>query len=153
MLKFYFLFLTLVFSFYSCVDDSKTKEDESLNVILRSPINLDGSIDSTALPIIALESPVWEFDTILQGEIVSYDYLFKNVGQGELLISDVHTSCGCTITEYEKKAIKPGMESKLSIKFDSKDKYGKQDKSITIYSNTYPNKTILNFTGFVKTKD
>ena len=153
MLKFYFLFLTLVFSLYSCVDDSKTKEDDSLNVILRSPINPDGSVDSTVLPIIALESPVWEFDTILQGEIVSHDYVFKNVGQGDLLISDVHTSCGCTITEYEKKAIKPGMDSKLSIKFDSKDKYGKQDKSITIYSNTYPNKTILNFTGFVKTKD
>ena len=153
MLRFFLLILAVSLSFISCSKQSDSTEDEALNVILRSPINPDGSVDSTMLPILVFEMMTWDFDTIDQGNSVKHDFKFKNIGKADLLISDVQTSCGCTITEYEKNAIKSGEESKLSFKFDSTDKYGKQDKSITIYANTYPNKTVVNFTGYVKTKD
>ena len=153
MFRFFLLIFFTSSLLISCSEQADSAEDEALNVILRSPINPDGTVDSTMLPILVFERMTWDFDTIDQGASVSYDFKFKNTGKADLLISDVQTSCGCTITEYEKNAIKPGEESKLSFKFDSTDKYGKQDKSITIYANTYPNKTVVNFTGYVKTKD
>ena len=153
MYKLYFLVFSLGLVLVSCSQEQKSTDDETLDVILRSPIKADGSIDSTILPIIAMENMTWDFDTIDQGLVVEHDFYFENTGKADLVIADVHTSCGCTVTEYDKKAIKPGKQSKLSLKFDSKDRYGKQDKSITIYANTYPNKTVINFTGFVKTKE
>lgn len=153
MYRFFSVIISLSFLLVACSERSNQSEDEALNVILRSPINMDGSVDSTMLAIMTFDNVTWDFDTIEQGSSVSHDFIFKNTGQADLVISDVQTSCGCTITEYDKKAIKPGKESKLSFKFDSTDKKGSQDKSITVYANTYPNKTVINFTGFVKTKD
>ena len=134
---------------FACSPEQSTAVEDELDIFLRSPIKADGSIDSTNLAIIEFESLVYEFDTINQGEKVDYSFTFKNVGKADLLISDVQSSCGCTITNFEKGALKAGQESKIDFTFDSTDKEGIQDKSITVYANTYPNRTILKFKGFV----
>lgn len=134
---------------FACSPEQPVADEDELDIILRSPINTDGSIDSTNLAIIEFETLVYEFDTISQGEKVDYSFLFKNVGKADLLISDVQSSCGCTITNYEKGPLQAGQESKIDFTFDSTDKEGIQDKSITVYANTYPNRTILKFKGFV----
>jgi len=134
---------------FACYPEQPKAEEDELDIILRSPIKTDGSIDSTNLAIIEFETLVYEFDTISQGEKVDYSFMFKNVGKADLLISDVQSSCGCTITNFEKEPIQTGQESTIDFTFDSKDKSGIQDKSITVYANTYPNRTILKFKGFV----
>jgi len=76
-------------------------------------------------------------------EKVSYKFKFKNVGNSDLLISKVSTSCGCTVGHYPKEPVKPGEEATVDVTFDSTHKKGMQNKTITILANTQPNRTIL----------
>lgn len=143
------LVLLTVFSCKRAAENSE-REGEALNVILRSPVNLDGTIDSTYLAFMEFEEDTWQFDTILSGSVVTKSFNFTNVGDIDLQISKVETTCGCTVPEYEEGPIAPGATSTITVTYDSTDKSGDQNKTITIYANTYPNKTVLRLIGYVK---
>ncbi len=66
-----------------------------------------------------------------------------------LLISEVHTSCGCTVADYTDKPVNPQSEGYIKVTFNSAGKHGEQYKTITIVSNTKPEKTQLVITGTV----
>lgn len=99
--------------------------------------------DSTALPVLRFETEIHDFGRIFSGELVTYSFKFKNEGKTILLISDVSTSCGCTVTAFPKQPIKPGEESTIDVRFDSTGKHGIQKKMITVFSNTKPPVTTL----------
>lgn len=84
-----------------------------------------------------------DFGVIKQGDIVEYSFKFKNTGDNDLLITDAKGSCGCTVPDYPREAIKPGESGKIRVSFDSKKKSGQQLKSITISANTQKMKEIL----------
>jgi Protein of unknown function (DUF1573) len=92
----------------------------------------------------------FEFGTIQQGEQVSYTFKFKNTGDKPLLITDVHSSCGCTIPSYSEEPLSPGSEGFLKVTFNSAGKHGNQYKIITVVCNTNPEKTELVISGNVK---
>lgn len=87
-------------------------------------------------PKFEFSEEIHKFGLISEGEIVVCDFFFKNIGTRELIISNIETSCGCTAVEWDKKPIGVGKESKLTVQFDSKGRYGKQYKVITIFCNT-----------------
>ncbi len=84
-----------------------------------------------------------DFGKIIQGEKVSYNFKFINTGGSDLLISGVSTSCGCTVGKYPKSPVKSGEHGFIEVKFDSHKRKGIQRKTITVSSNSEPNKTTL----------
>lgn len=86
-------------------------------------------------PKVVFDKELHDFGTIKQGEKVTTTFTIRNNGRDELQILKVKPSCGCTITEIDKKTLKNGESAKLSITFDSAGKDGIQDKHINIYSN------------------
>jgi len=63
-------------------------------------------------------------------------FKFKNVGKAKLVITYVHTSCGCTVAEYPKDYISPGGSGEIRVTYDGKGKLpGKLKKSIQVYTN------------------
>jgi Protein of unknown function (DUF1573) len=76
-----------------------------------------------------------DFGTINQGEKPEYTFVFKNTSKNDLLITNAVGSCGCTVPEYPKEAVKPGQTSKIKVSFNSDGKSGKQEKSVTITAN------------------
>lgn len=78
----------------------------------------------------------YNFGTIKQGDVVSYDYKFKNIGKEPLIINNATASCGCTVADYTKEPLKPNATSSIKVTFDSKGKLNMQDKTITITDNT-----------------
>ena len=94
-------------------------------------------------PVIEFETKVHDFGKINTGDKVTYDFKFKNTGEADLIISDARGSCGCTVPDYPKTAIKPGESSKIKVSFDSKGKYGKNKKTITLVCNTKNKKEML----------
>ncbi|NJO90028.1 MAG: DUF1573 domain-containing protein [Chloroflexia bacterium] len=62
-------------------------------------------------------------------------FVFENKGKGELLITKVDSDCGCTVADFETKAIKSGEKSTISAVFDSNGLPGFQIKKITVFSN------------------
>lgn len=107
--------------------------------------------DTTAKhPVMAFTETVHDFGNMVRGEIVKYQFHFKNVGNADLRIFHVQTTCGCTVGKYPQKAIPPGGEGDLDVTFNSTFKEGYQDKSIMIVANTHPQQSVLRITAFVK---
>jgi hypothetical protein len=105
------------------------------------------SANGNVLPVMEFEETTHDFGKIIQGEKVSYTFKFKNAGEVDLLISKVSTSCGCTATDYPKDPVKPGKTGKIAVTFDSHNKKGFQNKTVTVLANTEPNYITL----FIKT--
>ncbi|NOU58954.1 DUF1573 domain-containing protein [Marinifilum caeruleilacunae] len=86
---------------------------------------------------------IHKFGKISEGEIGVCDFYFKNIGESNLIIRKIESGCGCAEFKWKKEPIKVGEESKITIEFNSKGRYGKQYKVITIYSNTLQKKKKL----------
>jgi len=76
------------------------------------------------------------FGDIYQGDKVTHVFNFKNTGTEPLILSNVITSCGCTATEWPREPIAPGGNGVINATFNSTGKMGKQNKVITVVSNS-----------------
>lgn len=92
----------------------------------------------------------YDFGEIIQGQKVRHVFRFKNVGKGDLVISDAKTSCGCTVSEYPKEPVPPGREGEIVVEFNSEGKQGQVSKTVTLYANTVPNETELKIKGYIR---
>lgn len=112
-----------------------------------------GKVVSAAdAPVIKFEKEIYEFGVITQGDIVKYEFKFKNAGKTALIINDATATCGCTTPEYPTKPIKPGESGVIKVVFNSQGKMGIQDKVVTITSNGNPNIATVHLVGEVKEK-
>lgn len=59
---------------------------------------------------------------------------FTNIGNADLIIQDVKSSCGCTVPEKPKDPVAPGKTGVIKVKYDTQ-RVGKIRKTITVYSN------------------
>ena len=96
------------------------------------------------------EKDSYDFGQITEGENVSHDFTFTNVGKSPLIISSAQATCGCTVPDFPRKPIAPGEEGKISVVFSSAGRTGMQNKIISIIANTIPSKTDLHLIGDVK---
>ena len=97
----------------------------------------DSEVEKSALgkPVIEFTKTEFDFGTIKMGEKVTFDFLFKNTGEGDLLITKVDSDCGCTVANYQAVAVKPGEKSSIAAIFDSNGLPGFQLKKIKVFSN------------------
>jgi hypothetical protein len=86
-------------------------------------------------PEIVFEKTTQEFGDIKQGQSVNATFKFKNTGKSPLILSNVQTSCGCTVPNWTREPIAPGKSSEITATFNSAGKMGQQNKVITIFSN------------------
>lgn len=73
--------------------------------------------------------------TIYDGEKATHVFNFTNVGDEDLVIDKVNSSCGCTAALVSEKLIPPGGKGEIKATFDSSGRPGQQTKTITITSN------------------
>jgi hypothetical protein len=106
-------------------------------------------VDNGKTPKMVFDSASHAFGDIQQGDIVSWSFDFVNKGDGDLLISSAQTSCGCTVPDYPHEPIHPGGKGTIKVKFNSEGKEGVQEKSVTIFANTKPDRNILKITANV----
>lgn len=99
---------------------------------------------------ILFEEPEFNFGKIKQGDVVANTFIFKNVGESNLIISNAVASCGCTIPEWPKEPIKPGDTGQIKVQFNSTGKSGVQNKTVTVTANTDPNTTNVVLKGEVE---
>ncbi len=102
-------------------------------------------------PKIKFETTKHDFGTIKEGDVVKYQFFFKNTGTAPLIIKDATATCGCTAPGYSFLPIEPGDESAINVSFNSKGKFGPQKPEVTVLTNTYPSKFVLTLEGVVDT--
>lgn len=87
--------------------------------------------------VITWDKATHDFGEIMQGDKVEHTFHFTNTGNKELVITNVEVTCGCTTPKgWPRDPITPGNSGELTIAFNSTGKIGKQNKVITITSNS-----------------
>lgn len=86
-------------------------------------------------PKIKFEEQQHDFGDVQQGKKLSHKFSFKNTGNEPLILNNVLTTCGCTVTEWPKDPVQPGKSAEIEVKFNTAGRMGKQNKVITIISN------------------
>jgi hypothetical protein len=73
--------------------------------LVRNPRTAGGLDERTAanMPILQFEDTVIDFGQIVAGRQVEREFSFRNEGQTPLVISDIRTSCGCTVAEFPQE--------------------------------------------------
>ncbi|MEO5645138.1 MAG: DUF1573 domain-containing protein [Bacteroidia bacterium] len=94
-------------------------------------------------PAMKFETEVHDFGKISQGERVSYSFKFKNIGGSNLIISEAHGSCGCTVPKFPKDPVAPGQEGVIDVEFSSEGKHGVQEKTVTLSTNCSPSTKVI----------
>jgi hypothetical protein len=72
---------------------------------------------------------------------------FTNTGAIPLVISDVKSSCGCTIPKKPEKPIAPGETGVIEVKYDTNRAVGPFRKAITVTSNAETPTKVLKIKG------
>lgn len=94
-----------------------------------------GATGDTLVPEIIFTEYEHSFGKVKEGEKLRYVFHAGNKGPGNLIIESASTTCGCTVTKYEKKPIPPGKEGTLEVVFDTSGKSGMQTKTVSVRSN------------------
>ncbi len=77
---------------------------------------------------------VWDFGRIEEGQVLKHNFIIQNDSDRVLNIKETNTSCGCTVSEIEKKTLAPQESTKVNVEFKSKGYSGKVQQFI--YVNT-----------------
>lgn len=86
-------------------------------------------------PRMAITDRLQDLGKVNEGNKVTADFVLTNHGRSVLNIRKVKSNCACFMAELPKENIKPGKSITLKGTFDSTNRKGNQNKSITIYSN------------------
>jgi len=87
--------------------------------------------------------------TVNKGDVISAEYEFTNEGDQPLIITNYEVECSCTSAEFPKQPIPPGQSGKITVKFDTKSAYDRQDRKVVIVSNA-KNSASVRIKCFVK---
>jgi hypothetical protein len=141
--------ILVIFGMVTSCSPRTGKEEKIPADIVENPNTASGKADPGKLPKIEFEKDFHDFGKIIQGEKVTFAFKFKNTGKALLLISNVSTSCGCTISDFPKEPVLQGGSGTIDVSFDSESKRGPQNKTITVFANTQPNSTVLRIQALV----
>jgi hypothetical protein len=100
-------------------------------------------------PIIKFDVKSHDYGTIEQNANGVFDFVFKNEGTEPLILTNVRSSCGCTIPQWPREPIAPGESSQIAVKYDTR-RIGAFSKSITVVSNGSEQPVILKINGKVE---
>lgn len=133
-------------TFLSCKENAADKvNDANLNQAKET-----NDKAKAGLAIMTFVSKEFDFGTIDEGDEIDAIFEFENTGKSDLIITNAKASCGCTVPEWPRdKAIKPGEKGEIKAHFKSRGKRNKQNKSVTLTTNTVSGKEIIYVKGFV----
>lgn len=100
---------------------------------------------------IEFEKLVHDFGTIYEknGDAVC-TFRFVNTGKSPLVIIRAQASCGCTVPSYPNNPIAPNDTAEIKVVYKAKGRSGEFVKNIYVYTNTKPDRTVLQIRGVVQ---
>ena len=149
-MKHFFTVVILALCLLSACNSSNEKGELSTDLVTNPK---SATQPSNKQPVITFEKTEHEFGTVLQGERVTCTFHFTNTGNMPLIISNVNSSCGCTVGDFSRNPVEPGESGSIKATYDSKGHHGFQTRTLTVISNTNPSKTVLRLKANVKTPD
>ncbi len=98
---------------------------------------------------IVFKETEYDFGLITQGDKIKHDFVFENVGSGDVEILNVDVTCGCTVPTFPFLPIAPGEKGTISVTYNSTGKLGNQKPMITVVTNAKPHTYKIYLKGVV----
>jgi hypothetical protein len=92
------------------------------------------SFSANAQAKISFKAETVDYGEIAKGSDGIRVFEFTNTGNAPLIISDVKSSCGCTVPKKPEGPVAPGESSTIQVKYDT-NRVGPIRKTVTVYSN------------------
>jgi hypothetical protein len=141
------ILLLVSLALVSC--NSSSDEKTITTDLVNSPLTANSNAEKVLTPNIEMLETSYNFGEIQQGESVTHDFILKNTGDADLLISAAKGSCGCTVPQWPKTPIAKGEEATIKVTFNSAGRSGKQNKTVTLVTNAIPNTKVITINGNV----
>ncbi|MDX8403611.1 MAG: DUF1573 domain-containing protein [Mariprofundaceae bacterium] len=90
------------------------------------------NIYAEPLPLLHIQPEVLDMGTVKEGEEATGRLFIRNNSDGMITITDVQTSCGCTVAEPKSKVLMPGAFTELEVRTDTTIKQGDVKKEVRI---------------------
>ncbi|RED47189.1 MULTISPECIES: DUF1573 domain-containing protein [Winogradskyella] len=107
-----------------------------------------GSFAQEKVAKIEFKTDVIDYGTIEKGADGVRVFEFTNTGDAPLVISNVKSTCGCTVPKKPKGPIMPGETGVIEVKYDTK-RVNPIRKTITVFSNAETPTVALKIKGLV----
>ncbi|MHC5024126.1 MAG: DUF1573 domain-containing protein [Planctomycetota bacterium] len=93
---------------------------------------------TVAGPMLTVDRSGHDFGPISDVQPHTTSFTISNTGTERLIISEIKRGCGCTSVSMPKYDFAPGEQVTMQVVFDPKRKTGRQEKAVTLLSNTQP---------------
>lgn len=129
----------------NAADATKKAANNAVDAVANTANNAAGAtadaidLDQQPTTTVSWDKEEHDFGNIDEGDKVNTSFTFTNTGNEPLIISSAKGSCGCTVPKWPKEPIAPGGTGTIDVEFNSKNKPGRQTKTVTIQANTDPN--------------
>lgn len=90
------------------------------------------------------DANTWDFGTLKEGTQAKHTFILTNETKKPLNITSVNTSCGCTVSEADKRLLAPGESTQITATFNSKGYSGTVRQYIYIGTDN-PQEAIIKF--------
>lgn len=81
---------------------------------------------------IVFDQEIHNFGTLKDGEMISYSFIFRNVGSSPFRIIKAEKSCGCIEPHYSSNEILPGESSTVELVLNTAGEWGNLIREVTI---------------------
>lgn len=134
--------------------DTKSKEGLLSTDLVNNPYSANGVDTSSmgSLPTMDFVDTLHNFGWIEEGGRAVYSFEFKNNGKTPLVVSGANGSCGCAVASFPKEPIPPGGSGKIDVEFNSAEKMGHQEKSVSVTANSNRGVHVLYIKADIKSK-
>lgn len=88
------------------------------------------------------DSQEYDFGNIPKNIAAEAEFVFTNTCNEPVIISKVKSSCGCTVTGYDKSPVMPGESSTITATYNAK-KIGAFRKSLRVSTNDFQPYTLI----------
>ncbi len=99
-------------------------------------------------PHIQFKEVKFDYGTMELNADGNHTFEFTNTGKAPLVITNVQSSCGCTVAKKPKGDILPGESEVIKVRYNT-NRVGSFRKTITVYSNADNNRVVLQISGKV----
>lgn len=130
--------------FTSCKENATEKINQD-NVTKAAERDAQGIV----FPTISFDKTEHDFGQIKNGTAVETVFSYTNTGNSPLVITDIKSTCGCTVPQnWSKDPLLPGASSKFNVKFNGKGA-NKISKTITLTTNTEKGSEQVKIAAFI----
>lgn len=155
MKKLAILLSVVIFTTFTVNAQLSTAKQKSVKPVQKQEVKKETAAneqaENSSAAVIKFDKTTHDYGTIVQNGNGNCEFKFTNEGKEPLILTNVRSSCGCTVPTWPREPVLPGQSKVIKVKYDTK-RLGVINKTIHVYSNAVTPSVTLRIKGKVVAK-